>query len=135
MNPRYPRVAQRAGHHCEYCGAPEAVFNFAFEVEHVVPPIRGGIDEESNWALSCRSCNLHKHVSVEAVDPQTKMLVGLYHPRGQRWADHFRVDVASGSIVALTAVARATVNCLRMNSPAQLAARKQWMRLRLFPRL
>ena len=34
MNPHYPLVAQRAAHHCEYCRAPEAVFNFAFEVEH-----------------------------------------------------------------------------------------------------
>lgn len=28
MNPRYPAVAQRAAHRCEYCLAPEAVFNF-----------------------------------------------------------------------------------------------------------
>jgi len=30
MNPHYARVAQRAGHRCEYCRAPEAVFNFPF---------------------------------------------------------------------------------------------------------
>lgn len=31
MNPLYPAVADRAGHRSEYCRAPEAVFNFAFE--------------------------------------------------------------------------------------------------------
>ena len=36
MNPRYSAVAERAGHRCEYCGAPEVVFNFPFEVEHII---------------------------------------------------------------------------------------------------
>ena len=60
MNPRYPRVAARAGHRCEYGRAPEAIFNLPFEVEHIVPTVRGGADPESNWALSGRACNLHK---------------------------------------------------------------------------
>ena len=37
MNDWYPLVAERAGHRCEYCLAPEAVFNFPFEVEHIFP--------------------------------------------------------------------------------------------------
>lgn len=37
MNPRYGQVAFRAEHRCEYCHAPEAVFNFPFEVEHITP--------------------------------------------------------------------------------------------------
>jgi hypothetical protein len=36
MNPRYVQVALRAEHRCEYCHAPEVVFNFPFEVEHVI---------------------------------------------------------------------------------------------------
>jgi len=47
VNPRYPLVAQRAAHHCEYCRAPEALFNLPFEVEHLIPPIHGGLDEDS----------------------------------------------------------------------------------------
>jgi phenylacetate-coenzyme A ligase PaaK-like adenylate-forming protein len=31
MNPHYPQVALRAGHRCEYCHAPEAVFNLPLE--------------------------------------------------------------------------------------------------------
>ncbi len=37
MNPLYPFVAERAERRCEYCRAPEEVFNFAFEVEHLLP--------------------------------------------------------------------------------------------------
>jgi hypothetical protein len=36
MNPRHARVAARAAHRCEYCHAPEALFNFPFEVEHII---------------------------------------------------------------------------------------------------
>lgn len=35
MNPRYHAVSTRAEHRCEYCHAPEATFNFPFEVEHI----------------------------------------------------------------------------------------------------
>ena len=57
MNTYYAGVAERAGHRCEYCHAPEAIFNLPFEVEHIVPTSRDGPDDESNQALACRACN------------------------------------------------------------------------------
>ena len=70
MNALYPVVAERAVYRCEYCHAPETVFNFPFEVEHIIPPARGGFDVETNHALACRACNLFKTDSTEALDPQ-----------------------------------------------------------------
>jgi hypothetical protein len=133
MNRRYPLVAERAAHDCEYCRAPEAMFNLPFEVEHVIPPARGGADEESNWALACRSCNLYKGAHIDATDPETGATVPLFHPRQHDWNEHFRADAASGAMTGLTRVGRATVSRLRLNTPQQLAARRQWMRLKLFP--
>ncbi|MDX2241996.1 MAG: hypothetical protein NW224_15025 [Leptolyngbyaceae cyanobacterium bins.302] len=40
MNPSYAAIAQRTNHRCEYCKAPEVVFNLPFEVEHIVPLFR-----------------------------------------------------------------------------------------------
>ncbi len=57
MNPHYSGVAERAAHRCEYGQAPEAIFNFPFEVEPIVPPRRGGSADDSNRALSCRCGN------------------------------------------------------------------------------
>jgi hypothetical protein len=37
MNPHDEVVALEAGHCSEYCHAPEAVFNFPFEVKHADP--------------------------------------------------------------------------------------------------
>lgn len=133
MNPFYPAVARRAGHRCEYCRAPEVLFNLPFEVEHVVPTARGGADEEANLALACRSCNLLKSDHVAGVDPDTGEAVRLFNPRSDRWAQHFAADVESGEVRGLTPVGRATVERLRLNDPVQLTARQFWIRLRLFP--
>ncbi len=80
MNPLYRLVARRAGHRCEYCRAPEAIFNFSFEVEHIVPTSRDGPSDQSNRALACRSCNLHKSAHVEALDEETGIIIALFHP-------------------------------------------------------
>jgi hypothetical protein len=133
MNPRYPLVARRAGHRCEYCRAPEAIFNLPFEVEHIVPRSKSGRDDESNWALACRSCNLYKSDQLEGLDEATGEVLRLFHPRQDLWEDHFRVDTESGIMAGLTPIGRATVSTFQMNRPNQLAARRQWMLLRLFP--
>ena len=135
MNPRYSGVAERAAHRCEYCQAPEAIFNFPFEVEHIVPRARGGTDDEANQALSCRCCNLRKSDHLEAVDPVTHNVLPLFNPRQHRWEEHFRFEEESGTLTGLTSIGRATIDRLQMNSAPQVAARRQWMRLRLFPKL
>jgi hypothetical protein len=133
MNPHYPQIALRALHRCEYCRAPEAMFNFPFEVEHIVPTSEGGEEDDGNFALACRSCNLFKGVFIRALDPQTKNIMDLFHPRQDSWHQHFVADSESGVILGLTPTGRATVERLNMNSSAQILARRQWMRLGLFP--
>jgi hypothetical protein len=133
MNPLYAEVAQWARHRCEYCHAPEAVFNFPFEVEHIAPVTAGGTDAPANLALSCRSCNLHKAAQRNGTDPESQQIVRLFHPREDRWEEHFQVDPDSGEIDGRTPIGRATAVCLELNSTAQLLARAQWVRLRLFP--
>lgn len=84
MNRHYEIVARRAGHRCEYCRAPEAIFNLPFEVEHIEPTSEGGRDEESNLALSCRACNLFKSNQQSALDEMTGEVSRLFHPRIDR---------------------------------------------------
>jgi HNH endonuclease len=133
MNPHYEVVALEAGHCCEYCHAPEAVFNFPFEVEHIIPLARDGADAAHNWALACRACNVRKRAHVEHAAPATHAVVRLYHPRQDPWHGHFRVDTDTGVIEGHSAIGRATVARLGMNSPAPCAARQHWTRLGVFP--
>ena len=133
MNPLYSRVAERAGHRCEYCRAPEAVFNFPFEVEHVVPPGRGGSHDDSNLALSCRSCNIFKTDAIDAIDPHSGKRHPLFNPRHDVWEEHFSVDARTGILIGSTPVGRATITLLQINGRTQVAARKIWVKLKLFP--
>jgi hypothetical protein len=133
MNPFYTLVADRAAHRCEYCQAPELVFNFPFEVEHIIPLYRGGADAEFNLALACRSCNLHKGTRISAIEPESDTEVRLFHPRQDQWDEHFQVDSDSGTLAGKTSIGRVTIACLEMNSQAQVTARQLWIRLSLFP--
>lgn len=129
MNPHYAFVAARAQHVCEYCHAPEAVFNLPFEVAHIMPQARGGETNESNLALSCRSCNLYKSDTVSVTTQETQRAVRLFNPRLDVWREHCAVDRETGHIAALTATARATLQQLRLNSRQQIAARQAWLKL------
>ena len=131
MNPHYPLVAARARHACEYCRAPEVIFNLPFEVEHITPQARGGGSTADNLALACRSCNLYKSAHVRAVDELTRREASLFHPRRDAWHEHFSLNERTGEIEGLTEVGRATASRLRINSAAQVAARRQWVLLGL----
>ncbi|HMV50179.1 MAG TPA: HNH endonuclease signature motif containing protein [Blastocatellia bacterium] len=133
MNRYYHLVAERANYRCEYCRAPEQAFNLHFEVEHITPKSRGGAEDESNFALACAACNVFKSNFVSAPDWLTRSEAALFHPRRQAWEDHFKVNRVTGEVEGLTATGRATISCLRINSPEQLRSRRLWMALKLFP--
>ena len=72
-------------------------------------------------ALACIDCNLHKGTNLTGVDPMTNKVTRLFHPRHDRWEDHFEWQgiYLSGK----TPVGRTTVRVLNMNSEDQLALR------------
>ena len=85
-------VRTRAGHRCEYCHSHQADEPFfTFQIEHVIAKQHGGGDDESNLALACPHCNLHKGPNLAGLDPLDDALTPLFHPRRQRWEDHFAV--------------------------------------------
>lgn len=133
MNTFYLGVAERAGFRCEYCRAPERVFNFAFQVEHIYPVHLGGQDVLANLALSCESCNLYKGGAITGWDELSQQEVSLFHPRQQVWEEHFVWDATAGRIEGKTATGRATVYRLRFNSDFQCRARHIWAPMGLFP--
>ena len=133
MNPLYYLVADRARHRCEYCRAPESIFNAVLEVEHIIPIALGGSDNENNLALACRSCNGFKGSRSGYIDIESSQEERFYHPRQDLWEEHFSVESALSEILALTAIGRVTIVGLKMNSRAQLTAREFWIQLGLFP--
>ena len=126
-------VAARAGWRCEYCLAPEAIFNSPLEVEHIQPKESGGADEAWNLALACRSCNASKYLATTARDPLRGRMVRLFNPRTDGWDEHFVFQARTAEIAGRTAIGRATAARLRMNGPKQREARRLWMLLFSFP--
>ena len=109
------QVLRRAGWTCEYCRAIERYSPDPFSVEHIVPRSKGGYSSSENLAASCQGCNNHKYRSTEAPDPQTGEMVSLFHPRRQRWRDHFGWSLDAARVVGITPTGRATIELLRLN--------------------
>jgi hypothetical protein len=133
VNPSYPAVSRRAERRCEYCRAPERIFNLRFEVEHISPQSVEIDNDLANLALACRSCNLFKATFTRAVDPESGESVALFHPRQDVWAEHFALDPESRELRGLTDVGRASIVRLHMNDDFQIEARDLWLSLDLYP--
>lgn len=133
MNTLYPLVAARAEHRCEFCRAPEIIFNFRFEVEHIVPQASSGASDLTNLALACRACNSFKSYFESAYDSETDTVVPLFNPRRDSWEANFRFDPATYQIWGTTPTGRATVERLRFNEDYQCHARSRWVLLGIFP--
>lgn len=118
-------VRQRAGQRCEYCRLPQHAGEATFHIEHIYaqqhsPP---EADEPENLALACHRCNLHKGTNLSSVDPVTRQVVSLYHPRRDEWERHFALQGAL--IVGLTPTGRATVLLLQFNARRRLEFRQR----------
>lgn len=87
----------------------------SFSVDHVFPRSQGGETILDNLALACQGCNNHKYTKVEGTDSATGNSAPLYHPRSQRWRDHFVWNEDFTLIIGLTPTGRVTVDTLQLN--------------------
>ena len=126
------RIAARDDERCAYCRSP-LVVGIPMVVEHILPLVAGGTSEADNLCLSCYRCNEFKGPRRTAPDPRTGQEVALYHPRQQRWADHFAWDGEGIVMGGLTPTGRATIALLRLNNDWLLTARRIWRSVDLQP--
>ena len=117
-------VAERAHHCCEYCYSPQDFSPDPFCIEHLIPLAHGGTDAPGNLAFACQGCNNYKYTSASAIDPVTGETVTLYHPRVDKWPDHFMWGREYQIIIGLTAKGRATVEKLRLNRDSVVNLRR-----------
>lgn len=110
-------VRERAGGRCEYCHDPESLSLVAFHLEHIVARQHGGNDEEENLAPACPDCNFRKGPSLTSVDLATNEVTRLFHPRTNRWEEHFAWRGVR--LEGQTAIGRTTERLLALNSPAR----------------
>jgi len=111
-----------AGGLCEYCLISDRFTLAEHEIDHVIAVKHGGRTVEENLALCCTVCNRYKGSDIASIDPETGQLTPLFHPRVDRWDDHYQLR--SGEIIARTAMGRGTIRLLRMNRPTRIRERQ-----------
>jgi hypothetical protein len=108
-------VIERANRCCEYCRCQQRFAVQAFSVEHIIPRRRRGKSIASNLAFACQGCNNHKYAKTHAYDPITGVWTPLFHPRRDRWDEHFAWDENFALILGLTSIGRATAHAMQLN--------------------
>ncbi|HKI21249.1 MAG TPA: HNH endonuclease [Isosphaeraceae bacterium] len=124
-------VRERAGDRCEYCLHRQEYAETTHHVEHIVAKQHLGSDDLSNLALASIHCNAHKGPNLTGIDSSSGMIVPLFNPRQDRWADHFTLRGAL--IVGRTPSGRATISVLAMNSRHRLNVRAELISQGLYP--
>jgi len=117
-------VRTRADDRCEYCHLPQAAAPFlTFHIEHVQAQQHVEDDSLENLALACPDCNRHKGPNLTTIDPQTRLIVRLFHPRQDVWDAHF--EYRGAILVGRTLVGEATIRLLQMNTVERVEMRAE----------
>jgi hypothetical protein len=116
-------VRLRAGGRCEYCLLPDTVAFYMFEIDHIVARKHGDETVEANLAFACWRCNRRKGTDIASFDPQTGALTALFHPRVQRWGEHF--ELVGAELNGQTPEGRTTIRLLQLNSAKRIAERQR----------
>ncbi|RIK84435.1 MAG: restriction endonuclease [Planctomycetota bacterium] len=115
-------VWRRAESRCEYCRVPYLGDKLPFEIDHIIASKHQGPTTQDNLALCCFSCNVHKGPNIAGIDPETGEIVPLFHPRHDRWLEHF--DWHGAVILGRTPKGRATIDVLLVNDPDRISQRE-----------
>jgi hypothetical protein len=124
-------IARRAEYRCEYCLIHESDAGFKHQVDHIISRKHGGSSLADNLAYACVVCNRTKGSDVAAIDPETKEAIRLFHPRRDRWSDHFRLY--GERIEPVSAIGRGTMELLKLNASERLAERRLLQGLGAYP--
>lgn len=125
------QVQQRAQGRCEYCLIHESDMYYPHEPDHVIAEKHGGPTSLDNLAWSCFHCNRFKGSDLASIDPITKKVAILFHPREQRWNRYFRANGAY--IEGITTSGCATVALLHINDAERVIYRLRLMEIGHYP--
>jgi HNH endonuclease len=121
------RVQDRAQNRCEYCQIPQSAHPQRFPLDHFIPRKHGGIDDESNLALCCPMCNLHKGSNLSGIDPTSGQIHPLFNPRRDKWTEHFTWRGAT--LTGNTPTGRVTIAVMNINDAQRIELRQLTMGL------
>jgi hypothetical protein len=84
-------------------------------------------DGQVAWHDDCVLCNQRKGSDLTSIDVATGQITALYHPRRDRWLEHF--CLVGARIEPLTSTGRVTVFLLQLNHVDRLEERELLLQL------
>ena len=82
-------------------------------------------DDPRNLAAACWQCNvIGKRARTHARDPLSGVIVPLFHPRRDRWRDHFAWSSDFLRVIGKTPTGWATIRALGLNGARYRAQRR-----------
>jgi hypothetical protein len=123
----WQRVRETAYNRCGYCLSHQRYVMGQLEIEHIIPRVRGGSNDESNLWISRSLCNRYKGSQVTGMDSLHGDTVALFNPRTQVWSEHFRWSAEGVYIHGITPPGRATVIALQLNNELAVEGRRNWI--------
>lgn len=124
-------VRDRAGWMCEYCRMPATLLPYPLVIDHILARQHGGPTTLDNLACICPHCNSHKGPNIAGLDPVSARMTRLFHPRRDRWGDHF--EWAGHEVVGISEIGRTTIAVLAMNDDESRTFRAVLFSEGLFP--
>ncbi len=122
-------VRERAGDCCEYCQLPAEFAWLPFQIDHIISEKLHGPTTAENLAWSCEPCNSHK--GPLAAGYLTGKHIPLFHPRQDRWSDHFQWN--GPLLVGKTDCGLATIDVLVINRADRVEVRRALIAEGVFP--
>lgn len=123
-------IRERANFVCEYCLAYEGFSFVKFQIEHIISIKHGGLSTLDNLALACFICNSCKGSDLGTFIHDDK-LIRFFHPRKDKWSDHF--ELSGSSILPKTEIGKATIKILKLNDTQRLMERNALIISNNFP--
>ena len=121
-HPKHADVRERYHRCCGFCGVGEDDAGGELTVDHFVPLLAGGGDDDENLVYACFRCNLFK---ADFFPSDADRLSGnvLLHPLRDDCPLHLRLDEETGRLEALTETGRFHLRLLRLNRQALVSLR------------
>jgi len=124
------QIRERAHFCCEYCLSFEGHSYIKFQIEHIISLKHGGLTELSNLALACFFCNNAKGSDLGTIVTNDE-LIRFYHPRKDKWKEHFELD--KHVILPKTDIAKGTIKILGLNEKDRLLERLAFYEANFYP--
>ena len=121
------KVRKSAKYRCGFCLFQENYSHTTFQIDHIIPIVKDGTNDEENLWLVCETCNRAKSDKIEGFDSVTNQSVPIFNPRTQIWHEHFEWSDDYNRIVGKTPTGRVTVIELNLNKERIIKVRKNWV--------